>query len=221
MRHFSTVPIPFRFLFPSGVIWSITRVTDIRSNGIANEKRIYLTFDDGPVPEVTPLVLDILREYNAKATFFCIGDNVVKHPEVFNAITRDGHSVGNHTYNHLNGYKTPDADYFANIKKCSNLTASTLFRPPYGRIKRSQARQLVKTYDIIMWSVLTGDYNQNLSKEKVLDNAISNSRSGSIVVFHDSIKASNNMLYALPKFLEYYSNKGYIFESLKSSREKA
>lgn len=205
--HFATVPFAVRLFSPRGLFWSLKCKTQ--------EKSLYLTFDDGPVPEVTPQVLSILAQYNAKATFFCVGDNVRKHPEVFKAILDAGHAVGNHTYSHLNGSKTNESDWYADIEKCDALISSDLFRPPYGRISWKQVKNLRKKYKIIMWSVLTGDYNHNLTKEMVLDFALKYSNDGSIIVFHDSIKASERMLFALPKVIEHFTNKGYTFRSIK------
>lgn len=182
------------------------------------EKKIYLTFDDGPIPEITEFVLETLNEYNAKATFFCIGDNVVKHPQVFNKIIDNQHSVGNHTFNHLKGWNTENDVYFENIKKCENVlfqdNPKKIFRPPYGRIKKSQAKILISEYEIVMWDVLTADYSKDISKENCLKNALKYTESGSIVVFHDSIKAFNNMSYTLPRLLNEFSEQGYSFESL-------
>lgn len=179
-----------------------------------SEKVIYLTFDDGPIPEVTPWVIDQLKQYNAKATFFCVGENITKYPEVFNQILQQGHSVGNHTYNHLNGWKTSKEEYLANFQKFEEIQPTTLFRPPYGRIKLSQAKTLLLSHKIVMWSVLTKDYDQGISKENCLKNAIKSAKEGSIVLFHDSLKAQTNLQYVLPKFLEHFSNLGYKFKKL-------
>lgn len=191
-----------------------------------SEKTVYLTFDDGPMPGITNFVLQQLKEFNAQATFFCVGENIEKHPEQFAGILRQGHVVGNHTYNHLKGWNTDDPEYFANIKKCQssidkNSVATKdyagkkkLFRPPYGRIRRSQIRQLQQEYDIIMWNVLTGDYDKGQSPEKCLDTAIHHSDEGAIVVFHDSYKAEKNLTYVLPRYLAHFYNLGYRFESL-------
>jgi peptidoglycan/xylan/chitin deacetylase (PgdA/CDA1 family) len=163
---------------------------------------------------VTPQVLEILRNHNAKATFFCVGDNVSKHPEVYAQVLKEGHATGNHTFSHLKGNKTNDEHYFNDIDKCSELIKSPLFRPPHGRIKLSQIKHLKHKYKLIMWSVLTGDYNHKLSKEQVLSNAIRYTKDGSIIVFHDSLKASDRMLYALPRMLEHFTAKGYRFEKI-------
>lgn len=180
----------------------------------ATEKCIYLTFDDGPIPGVTPWVLEQLQKFNAKATFFCVGDNVRRYPETFEQVTGAGHSIGNHTYNHLNGWKTPTPDYLDNIRQSGELYPTRLFRPPYGRIKKKQADQVLLCHRIIMWSVLTRDYARKISPEKCLKNAIKNTRNGSIVVFHDSLKARKNLEYVLPRYLEHFSRQGYLFEKL-------
>ena len=183
------------------------------------EDKIFLTFDDGPIPKITEFVLDQLRDFNAKATFFCIGDNVRKHPDVYQQLLNEGHSVGNHTYNHMNGWKTEDSVYNENISLCDQqLGISTqLFRPPYGRIKRAQAKLLPTERKIIMWDVLSGDFSAQLSPEVCLSKSIKHTKPGSIILFHDSLKAANNMMYALPRFLEHFSQKGYKFEALLMS----
>jgi peptidoglycan-N-acetylglucosamine deacetylase len=178
------------------------------------EKVIYLTFDDGPVQDVTPWVLHTLERYNAKATFFCVGNNVEQNPSIYNMILAKGHTVGNHTYNHLNGWRSPVEEYTEDVMKCNEVVPSTLFRPPYGRIKRSQVQELKDKFTIIFWSVLSGDFDAAISPEKCLNNAVTCSRPGSIVVFHDSIKAWPNLNYALPAFLEHFMLEGYEFRAL-------
>ena len=178
---------------------------------------IYLTFDDGPIPIVTPFVLNILKQYNAKATFFCIGDNASKYPDIFAQIKNDGHAIGNHTYNHLKGWKTADNIYLENTLKADKQLKTNLFRPPYGRIKRSQIKLLKSVkpdIKIIMWDVLSGDFDINLSPEKCLQNVLNHTESGSIVVFHDSLKAFDRLEYVLPKAMEVWSRAGYSFECL-------
>lgn len=181
-------------------------------------KIIYLTFDDGPTPVITQWTLDTLKQYNAKATFFCIGDNIKKHPDIFKSVINNGHTIGNHTFNHLKGWCTKTKQYIENTEKAQQLINpenNNLFRPPFGKIKRNQAKQLInKGYKIVMWSVLSYDWESGITPEKCLKNVIKHSTSGSIIVFHDSVKASKNMQYALPKVLEYYSKKGYQFKSL-------
>ena len=185
------------------------------------ENKIYLSFDDGPIPEITEWVLDQLKKYNAKATFFCIGDNIEKHPELFKKVIDEGHAIGNHTFNHLNGWKTNTENYIENTKQCEEIIQkskiynlkSKIFRPPYGKISPSQSKRLRQLgYKIIMWDVLTADFDQSISPEQCLENATSKVKSGSIIVFHDSQKASRNLKYTLPKTLELLSQKGFVFE---------
>jgi len=179
------------------------------------EKVIYLTFDDGPIPETTKWVLETLDNFNAKATFFCVGDNVKKHPHLFNQILAKGHVVGNHTFNHIKGWTTETNEYVNNAYKADRMINSELFRPPHGMIKKSQIKALRDEFKIIMWNVLSMDYNKKISPKQCLKNVTSNAKAGSIVVFHDSIKASRNMQFALPKTLEYFSNKGYSFNAIR------
>ncbi len=186
-----------------------------------NENKIYLTFDDGPIPEITEWVLEELKKYNIKATFFCIGKNIEKYPNVFAKIINEGHSVGNHTFNHLNGWKTSTEEYLENAKLCevsiSNLQPKTcnLFRPPYGKIKTSQAKKVLQLgYKIIMWEVLSADFDIRISPEKCLKNVLNNVKSGSIIVFHDSVKAFPNLEYTLPKTLENLTERGFVFDSI-------
>ena len=183
------------------------------------EKIIYLTFDDGPHPVATPFVLDELKKYNAKANFFCIGKNVAEQPEIYQRILNEGHRTGNHTQNHLNGWKTADAIYLKNIAEAAMYIDSELFRPPYGRIKASQAKKMdtvitVKDPKIIMWSVLSGDFDTGISGKKCRQNVVANTKAGSIVVFHDSEKAFSRLEYALPEVLKFFTEKGYKFEKL-------
>src|SRR5690606_29450184 len=179
------------------------------------EKIIYLTFDDGPTPEITEWTLATLKTFNAKATFFCVGSNVAKHPEIFQKIICDEHAIGNHTHHHLNGWHTDKEAYFRNIKKCEEVVKSNLFRPPYGRIKKSQYELIKEDYKVIMWDVLSGDFDPKTSPEKCLSNVINNTTEGSVVVFHDSLKAADNLKFTLPKVLEYFTEKGYRFEKLE------
>lgn len=183
-----------------------------------DEKAIYLTFDDGPIPEITEFVLEELDKYQAKATFFCIGDNICKHPTVFQQIVNQGHTVGNHTFNHLRGWDTDDQLYHNNFEQCnaelSNHVEANFFRPPYGRIKKNQAKKILKTHQIVMWDVLSGDFSQTLSPAVVLQKTIRNTEQGSIVLFHDSIKANKNMSYALPRVLSHFAAQGFSFKKL-------
>lgn len=191
-----------------------------------NQKVIYLTFDDGPTPEITTWTLDILQQYHAKATFFCIGNNIQKHPNIFKQILAQGHAVGNHTFNHAQGFKTQTDVYLNEVAQTQNLinlskqnagafSKSKLFRPPFGKIKNSQGKALLALgYKIIMWDILSFDWKTKVTKQACLSHVITKTGSGSIVVFHDSVKASKNMQYALPKFLEFFSKKGYVFKSL-------
>ncbi|WP_293301843.1 polysaccharide deacetylase family protein [Pedobacter sp. UBA4863] len=186
-------------------------------NKATDKKTVYLTFDDGPIPNVTDFVLNTLKSFNVKGTFFCIGDNINKHPQVFERIKKEGHAIGNHTYNHLKGWKTDNKTYMDNFWKCQELTETNLFRPPYGRIKKSQISNLksqTSNLEIIMWDVLSGDFDTKLSPEKCYQNVIKNVRNGTIIVFHDSLKAWDRLAYALPKTIEYLLAKGYRFEKL-------
>ncbi len=179
------------------------------------KKKIYLTFDDGPVPTITPWVLDILKKEKIKATFFCVGENVFKNAEIYQRILDEKHVVGNHTYNHVNGWNTHGNQYVRNVIKCAELINSKLFRPPYGRIKKSQLTQITKQYSVIMWDVLSGDYDKNTNPDQCLQNVVGNVRNGSIIVFHDSYKAQKNMEYALPKFIQFAKEKGFVFDVLE------
>jgi peptidoglycan/xylan/chitin deacetylase (PgdA/CDA1 family) len=185
------------------------------------ENKVYLTFDDGPTPEITQWTLNQLKNYNAKATFFCIGDNVGKYPETFEEVVKEGHSIGNHTFNHLNGWKTNTQDYIENAKlfekEYGKLSTETckLFRPPYGKITPSQSKILRKMgYKIIMWDVLSVDFDVTITPEQCLENVLQNVKSGSIIVFHDSVKAFANLEYALPKTLEFLEQKGFVCAKL-------
>ena len=186
------------------------------------ENKIYLTFDDGPTPEVTEWVLSILKRNNLKATFFCIGNNIEKHPEIFNTIITEGHTIGNHTFNHKKGWKTKTADYIENVELCKSAICElqsvncNLFRPPYGKIKPSQSKNLRKLgYKIIMWDVLSADFDQSVSKEKCLENATLKVTPGSSIVFHDSVKAFPNLEYALPRAIQILKEKGFVFDVIQ------
>lgn len=261
MYNFKIISALGRVIYPS-LLWNLPNKT----------KTIYLTFDDGPIPEVTPWVLSLLKKYNAKATFFCIGDNIAKHPEIFKQILAEGHSVGNHSFNHLNGWKTSSQDYVENVlladkqilkssrkygsqgkeehlcgngkevnreailqTRWSSITnkieeasinphlppgnsrtlGSQLFRPPYGKIGPVQIKKLQrKGYKIVMWDVLSEDYNRQLSAEVCFKNVINQAKPGSIIVFHDSLKASANLKEVLPKVLKYYKKESFEFKGL-------
>lgn len=195
----------------------------------SDTQTLYLTFDDGPVPGPTEFVLETLKRLEVKATFFCIGDNIRKHPEIFKDVFRNGHAVGNHTYHHVNGWKTSITEYVKDVIRCGNeidahrekkdASHSSLFRPPFGRISRGQIEKLLPEFRIIMWDVLSVDYNKHLSAEKCLRNTIAAARAGSIIVFHDSYKAEKNLMHALPRFVEHYLEKGFAFGTL-GGREK-
>jgi peptidoglycan-N-acetylglucosamine deacetylase len=193
-------------LFPK-YLWQMTSA----------EKKLYLTFDDGPHPIYTAFVLDELKKHHAKATFFCIGNNVQLYPDVYKRIIDEGHSVGNHTYNHLNGSKTKTATYIQDINEAAKYIDSNLFRPPYGRISTFKAKLLLQKnnpYKIVMWTVLSGDFDLKLSKQRCLKNVLSNVDNGSIVVFHDSEKASERLMFTLPIVLEKLQHKGFTFEKI-------
>jgi len=217
--YFNIISTVGKVIFPS-LLWNFN----------IKEKCVYLTFDDGPVPGITPWVLEKLREYDAKATFFCIGDNVSKHPEIFKMILDDGHVKGNHSHNHLNGWKTDCKSYVSNVLKAEmainefaaprrehskSLMAKKLFRPPYGRITPSQIREIeARNYKIVMWDVISEDYNIKNPAHNSIKNIIRYSKPGSIIVFHDSEKAFPNLQFILPEILKYFADKGFEFRSL-------
>ncbi len=181
---------------------------------VKNDDAIYLTFDDGPTENITSEILQILKQKDVKATFFCIGRNVERYPDIYKKIIDCGHKTGNHTYSHLNGWKTKFDEYIHDVELASDFIKSNLFRPPYGRIKPKQFNFASKKFKIIMWDVLSGDYNKNISPETCLNNVINNVKPGSIIVFHDSIKAYKNMIYTLPKVIDILKNKNYKFAVL-------
>ncbi|MGO2357997.1 polysaccharide deacetylase family protein [Mesonia sp.] len=203
------IPLLGKLLYPHR-IW----------HGSRKEKVLYLTFDDGPIPEVTPWVLQLLDQFQAKATFFCIGENIQKHPAVLQAILKEEHRVGNHTLQHVNGWKTPSEEYLRQIHDTQQLinkyvstSAKALFRPPYGKSTSSQAKMILKDYEMVMWDVLSKDYDAQISKEKCWKRLLNHTKNGSILVFHDSIKAKKNLEYVLPKVLAHYSKLGYRFDA--------
>lgn len=207
MFYFVKTPWLLRKYY-SACVWNIA----------TDQKIIYLSFDDGPHAQSTPFILDQLRAFNAKATFFCIGKNVVEQPGLYKKIMEEGHRVGNHTHNHLNGWKTPDQEYFDNIRLAAKYIDSNLFRPPYGRISKFQIRHLTKDplrLKIVMWDVLSADFDRSISGDECALNVIRTARPGSIVIFHDSTKAYDRMSVALPKVLEYFSQQGFSFRVIQ------
>lgn len=197
-------PLLYRLLF-SGGIWRIPK---------EEEKVVYLTFDDGPIPEITEWVLDLLDKYNIKATFFCVGDNVRKYPYIYKKLLERGHKTGNHTFNHLQGIKTNTEAYLENVEAAAKLVNSELFRPPHGHIRLSQFKKLKNKYKIVLWDVISRDYSKRQTPQQVLDNVKNYTRNGSIIVFHDSIKAEKNMKYALPLAIEWLLEQGYTFKTI-------
>lgn len=175
-------------------------------------KKVYLTFDDGPIPESTPWTLELLKEKNVKATFFCVGDNVKKYPQLYRQIIKEGHAVGNHTFNHLRGWSQNTLKYVENVILASDFIDSKLFRPPYGLIKRAQAKHLLAEYKIVMWDVLSGDYRQDITPERCYRDVMKKIRPGSILLFHNHVKADKNMRYTIPRLIDDLHEKGYEFE---------
>ncbi len=207
-KYFVKTPWWLKQLYSSR-IWSID----------TNEKKIYLTFDDGPHPTITPFVLGELKKYGAKATFFCIGKNVVRYPDVYQQILDEGHRTGNHTQNHLNGWQTVNDIYFSDIEEATLYINSDLFRPPYGRIRSSQAKYIRRAMDketakIVMWDVLSGDFDKSTTPEQCLKNVVEKTNDGSVIVFHDSVKAWEKLSYTLPRILEHFSRKGFTFSAI-------
>lgn len=196
-------PEPLKPLFRD-LVWSV------KEPG----RRVFLTFDDGPIPEVTPWVLDALAVHGAKATFFCIGRNVAKEPALFQRLQSEGHAVGNHTHDHLNGWQSSQRAYLRNVLRCQALTGTTLFRPPYGRITAGQSRALKERFHIVMWDVLSADFDERIDGERCYRNVVDHVAPGSIIVFHDSLKAAPRLRYALPRVLERLTQEGYSMEAL-------
>jgi len=200
-------PILFRWLFPS-LLWKVK----------TNKKEIYLTFDDGPIPEITPWVLEVLESYNAKATFFCVAENVKMNQQIFESLVVSGHTVGNHTYNHLKGWSTSTSEYLENYEKAKSIIGTgsnkkALFRPPYGRITGQQIKAL-SNCQIVMWDVLSGDFDQKLTPDRILAKSIKATKKGSIIVFHDNVKAFENLKVVLPEYLKHFSALGFKFKAL-------
>lgn len=203
-KYFIKIPWIAKQLFAS-YTWSID----------TKEEEVFLTFDDGPHPVITPWVLEQLKTYNARATFFCIGKNVQEHPAIYARVLNEGHATGNHTYNHVNGWKVDAKEYLQDVTKAAALIQTNLFRPPYGRIKWKQAKQINKALNrddakVIMWDVLSADFDQTITKEECLQNVISNYTKGSVIVFHDSEKAFPHLQFVLPKLLEHLKQEGYL-----------
>lgn len=198
------------YVLPSSLLWQVK----------TDAKEVYLTFDDGPIPELTEEILEILSRYNAKATFFCVGENVLRSPQIYARILEQGHHTGNHTHHHLKGWTTNYAEYVEDAREAGKYIDSGLFRPPYGLMTYRQAKALSKEFRIVMWSVLTRDYDPAVSKEECLQTAIHGVRPGAILVFHDNMKAREKVLYALPRLLEYMEKEGYSSEKLECVKVK-
>lgn len=210
MNFFKT-PRLLKYLYPD-LVWDQKKVEG---------KKIFLTFDDGPIPEITPFVLETLKQFKARATFFSVGENIDRYPEVYQQILAAGHRSGNHTYNHLNGWKTENTHYLQNIVYCAQALEryrqdidKPLFRPPYGKIKRSQVKLLHNEYRIVMWDILAGDFDPHFSAESCLQKCIRHSEHGTIIIFHDSHKAEKNLRYVLPRYLAHFTQAGYQFSAL-------
>ncbi len=201
-EHFlSRVPLFYRAFFP-GARWRIPAIQG---------QSVYLTFDDGPIPEVTPWVLDCLDKYGVKATFFCVADNIRRYPDLFDEILARGHQVGNHTYHHVKALSYSTKEYMADVYQAHELIKSRYFRPPYGHLRPSQLKALSNSFEIVMWDVLTRDYNARLSSEDVLNNVKNYVRNGSIIVFHDSLRSEQHLHYALPKAIKWLLDENYHF----------
>jgi peptidoglycan-N-acetylglucosamine deacetylase len=206
--YFFSTPYFIKKFFRKNIVWEKD----------PSENSIYLTFDDGPEASVTPWVLEELKKYDAKATFFCLGKNADANPELLETIMQEGHMLGNHSYSHCNGWDTPTHDYIADVEKCNQIIKSDLFRPPYGKIKLSQLRQLKKKYSIMMWSLMSGDFDSGISREKCLDTILNKTKPGTIIIFHDSLKAKEKLEYVLPRYLQHFKEKGYRFPVLQAKR---
>ena len=196
----------FTYMLPASLVWQVK----------TDRKVVYLTFDDGPIPQLTEEILDILEEYNAGGTFFCVGENAKRHHHIYKKILQQGHATGNHTHRHLKGWTTNNREYLEDVREAGRHIESDLFRPPYGLMSYRQAKALSKEFRVIMWSVLTRDYDPSVSKEECLQMALQGIRPGAIIVFHDNIKAREKVLYALPRLLEYMNMEGYVSEVLSN-----
>lgn len=221
----TSIPQPL-YLYPMYLVktpwWLRALYPSLTWRMAGREKIIYLTFDDGPNETATPFVLYQLRQFNAKASFFCIGKNVAAHPDIYQTILNEGHSTGNHTYNHVNGWKVSDAVYLQEIEATAALVKSNLFRPPYGRIKRSQIKKIQSinpSLNCIMWDVLSADFDANITPEGCLAYVLYHTKPGSIVLFHDSAKAWIRMQYTLPKMLEHFTRQGFTFRAIDQNRD--
>lgn len=201
--YFVRSPKLFDLLYPD-MIWRMDKA----------EKKLYLTFDDGPDNIVTPELLDILDRYKAKATFFCVGKKAKQHPEIIQQIKSSGHTIGNHTFRHLKGKEVSKSAFIEDVAQCDKYSESNLFRPPYGSIRRSQIKLLKGKYKIYMWTVLPGDFDATISKEKCLKRSIRNTTNGTIIVYHDSTKTREKVLFTIPKYIEHFQKLGYTFEAL-------
>ncbi len=197
----------FTYMLPASLVWQIK----------TEEKTIYLTFDDGPIPELTDEILNILDKYNAKATFFCVGQNAERYSEIYARIIEKGHATGNHTHHHLKGWTTGYKEYMDDIREAGKYIEHGLFRPPYGLMTYRQAKTLSRKYQVVMWSVLTRDYDPAVSKEECLQTALQGIRPGAIIVFHDNVKAREKVLYSLPLLLDHLGKEGYRVEKLAPS----
>ncbi|HAG16888.1 MAG TPA: polysaccharide deacetylase family protein [Bacteroidales bacterium] len=197
-------PFVFRQIYRKSLRWKV----------YASQNEVFLTFDDGPTPELTQSILAILKDYDAKATFFCVGENVKKHPELFRQILDEGHTVGNHSFNHLNAWESEEDYFLENVEKAAELIPSKLFRPPYGKITPNLIEKLKQKYKIVMWTVLSGDFDADVNAKKCFENATRKTKSGDIIVFHDNVKAKENVLEALPKTLAYFAEKGIMVNAL-------
>jgi peptidoglycan/xylan/chitin deacetylase (PgdA/CDA1 family) len=207
MRYYKT-PSTLQRVF-SSFVWKIPQ----------EKPTIYLTFDDGPIPELTPWVIEVLKEYKAKATFFCVGDNIQKHSAIFRNLIDEEHSIGNHTYSHLNAWKTDRKIYLQDIQDCQKEIEkrngnTRFFRPPYGKLNFYLRTEIQKNYQIVLWDVLSYDFDEQLSRENCLKNVLKNTENGSIIVFHDNIKATRNLIYTLPRLIEHFGEKGFVFDKL-------
>ena len=214
MNFFKT-PSLLKYLYPA-LLWDKEQEADSHSPDL------YLTFDDGPVPDVTPFVWDTLAEFDARATFFCVGENVDRYPQLYQETLQRHHAVGNHTYHHLNGWQTDSATYQQDVKQCANALQthhpanqpSVLFRPPYGKIKRRQIAALKSDYTLVMWDILSGDFDATFDAETCLLKSVRHTRPGTVIIFHDSYKAQKNLTYVLPRYLEHFARAGYTFRTL-------